>query len=186
MAGIYIHIPFCHSKCAYCDFYSRAGALHADSYISALAREYRQRINETGGQEINTIYVGGGTPSILSPVQFRKLADIFKDHKPAEFTLEANPEDIEAARLETWAECGVNRISMGIQSLVDTELRFVGRRHTAATALEAIEKMRSSGFRNISCDLIYGLPARHPIHGAIPSTDFSSADPNIFQPTVLP
>lgn len=160
MAGIYVHVPFCHSKCAYCDFYSRAGLGAANAYIRALANEFAERIGELGTHTVSTIYLGGGTPSILSAEQFLELTAIFKDFSPEEFTIEANPEDIESQRLETWLKRGVNRVSMGIQSLVDSELRAVGRRHSAEQAIASFRKIREAGFSNISCDLIYGLPGQ--------------------------
>ena len=160
MAGIYVHIPFCHSKFAYCDFYSKVGVNQLDAYIDAVAKEYASRYFELGLHPITTLYFGGGTPSILSPEQFHRLAGIFKEISPDEFTIEVNPEDVDAERLAAWTGCGVNRISMGVQSLVDAELRAVGRRHSAEKAIEAIATMRQAGISNISCDLIYGLPGQ--------------------------
>lgn len=160
MAGIYLHVPFCHSKCAYCDFYSRAGSGLADAYISAVADEYASRRGELDGQTVRTLYFGGGTPSILSAGQIKRLTSVFKDCSPEEFTIEANPEDIDSDRLEVWADYGINRVSMGVQSLVDSELKAVGRRHSAAQALSAIDDIRRAGFDNLSCDLIYGLPGQ--------------------------
>lgn len=160
MAGIYVHIPFCHAKCAYCDFYSRAGAALADGFIGALAREFDTRRHELASLSVDTIYLGGGTPSILSPAQFGRVAAIFSSFSPSEFTVEANPEDIDGPRLEAWRQAGVNRISMGVQSMVDSELQAVGRRHTARQAVEAVHIIRRAGFSNISLDLIYGLPGQ--------------------------
>lgn len=160
MAGIYVHIPFCHAKCAYCDFYSRAGAALADGFIGALAREFDTRQHELASLSVDTIYLGGGTPSILSPAQFSRLTEIFSNFSPSEFTIETNPEDIDQPHLEAWQQAGVNRISMGIQSLVDSELRAVGRRHTARQAVEAVHSIRRAGFTNLSLDLIYGLPGQ--------------------------
>jgi len=160
MAGIYVHVPFCHSKCAYCDFYSRAGSRYADEYIKAIGREFARRRHELGQYSIKTIYLGGGTPSILSPKQFVELASFFHEFNADEFTVESNPEDIESERLNVWKQCGVNRVSMGVQSLVDSELKAVGRRHSSQQAIAAIDAIRAAGFRNISCDLIYGLPGQ--------------------------
>lgn len=162
MAGIYVHVPFCHAKCAYCDFYSRPGSAAplADAYIDALACEFEERRVELGRHDVRTIYFGGGTPSILTPEQFRRLAAVFREYSPEEFTVEANPEDIDGKRMKAWSECGVNRISMGVQSLADEELLAVGRRHTAAQAIDACRRLRRFGFSNISCDLIYGLPGQ--------------------------
>lgn len=160
MAGIYVHIPFCHAKCAYCDFYSRAGAALADGFIGALAREFDTRRHELASLSVDTIYLGGGTPSILSPAQFGRVAAIFSSLSPSEFTVEANPEDIDGPRLKAWRQAGINRISMGVQSMVDSELLAVGRRHTARQAIEAVQTIRRAGFTNISLDLIYGLPGQ--------------------------
>ena len=160
MAVIYVHVPFCHSKCAYCDFYSRAGLAQADPYIEAVGQEFAGRRQELGAHSVSTLYFGGGTPSILPPEQFGRLASVFKEFVPKEFTVEANPEDIDSERLEAWKTAGVNRISMGIQSLSDSELKAVGRRHSASRALNAIDEIRAAGFDNISCDLIYGLPGQ--------------------------
>ena len=162
MAGIYIHVPFCTVKCAYCDFYSVARPDMADAYIDAVGKEYRARRHETGDAPINTLYIGGGTPSLLSPAQFAKLISYFDLGPVKEFTIEANPDDIDDAHVETWADCGVNRVSIGVQSLVDAELQAVGRRHNAGQAIEAIAKIQSHRIDNISGDLIYGLPGQTP------------------------
>ena len=162
MAGIYIHVPFCTVKCAYCDFYSVARPDMADAYVDAVGKEYRARRHETGDAPINTLYIGGGTPSLLSPAQFAKLISYFDLGSVKEFTIEANPDDIDDAHVETWADCGVNRVSIGVQSLVDAELQAVGRRHNAGQAIEAIAKIQSHRIDNISGDLIYGLPGQTP------------------------
>lgn len=153
MAGLYIHIPFCRAKCAYCDFYS--GPLRGfepEAYIEALHREFGARRNEV--DEINTIYIGGGTPSTVSPELFATLLT----QGVGERTVEVNPEDITPQYAEALLAAGANRVSMGIQSFNDAELRAVGRRHTASKAIEAYKQLREAGFDNISLDLIYGLP----------------------------
>lgn len=165
MAGIYIHIPFCIRKCIYCDFYS-VGARCADweTYVDALLREASQRlcINK---EEVRTIYIGGGTPSLMPDVQFRKLVSGLKSIMNSgwdtilEFTIEVNPDDVSDQKAQTWCDCGVNRISMGVQSLNDSELKLIGRRHDAAKAKNAYQILRKY-FDNISLDLIFGLPGQ--------------------------
>ncbi len=159
MAGIYVHVPFCHAKCAYCDFYSLARMDLADSYVRSVLKEYSSRKNELGDHRVNTIYFGGGTPSALSDNQLRTIIDSLPS-TASELTIEVNPEDVSASRAENWLKMGFNRVSMGVQSLVDSELQAVRRRHSSEEALEAIRNLRSAGFCNISCDLIYGLPGQ--------------------------
>lgn len=159
MAGLYIHIPFCAAKCAYCDFYS--GPLRefeAESYIAAILKELKARRDEVGHEQFATIYVGGGTPSSIN----QKLLQPFMTEaaQGAEITIEANPEDVTPQWADAIMEIGVNRVSMGVQSLVDSELRAVGRRHTATRAIEAVATLRHAGVTNISLDLIYGLPGQ--------------------------
>lgn len=155
MAGLYIHIPYCKSKCSYCDFYSGPLRLFdPETYFSAVARELRARRNEAG--EFQTIYIGGGTPSAVNPdylAPFLRLA-------PGERTVEVNPDDVTPALAEELMKAGANRISMGVQSLADDELQTIGRRHNAATARKAYNILRDVGFTNISLDLIYGLPGQ--------------------------
>ena len=160
MAGIYVHIPFCHSKCAYCDFYSLANTGRMVDFAGALSREWEARRHELGDSVVRTVYFGGGTPSILPPDSFRTIAALFPLESVEEFTIEVNPEDVSPANASVWKSAGVNRVSMGVQSLVDAELRDVGRRHDAAQALNAVECLLASGITNISCDLIYGLPGQ--------------------------
>lgn len=160
--AIYIHIPFCKSKCYYCDFYSLPRTQLADSYIDAVGKEWLRRSGEAGASA-ETIYIGGGTPSQLTAKQFERLMSFLPSPLPqAEVTVEANPEDVTADLVEVWRRCGVNRVSMGVQSMVDSELAAVGRRHNAAKAAEAYELLRKGGIDNISLDLIYGLPGQTP------------------------
>lgn len=163
MAGIYIHIPFCAKKCIYCDFYS-LGARNApwEAYTSALLSELKSRLGELRGESIDTLYIGGGTPSLIPPREFRRLAGALRELAPnaAEFTVEVNPDDVTPALVEMYRAEGVNRVSMGVQSLEDGELRAIGRRHTAARALEAYGLLRALG--NVSVDLIFGLPGQTP------------------------
>lgn len=160
MEGLYVHIPFCHSKCAYCDFYSTPKTGKVDEVIDALIREWELRKDELTGLP-DTLYIGGGTPSFLSEDQFTRLVRGLP-FTPAtvEFTIEVNPEDVTADKVRLWKDNGVNRVSMGVQSFINSELRNVGRRHDSATALRAYGMLRDNGIENISLDLIYGLPGQ--------------------------
>ena len=160
MAGLYVHIPFCHSKCAYCDFYSMPNAAKMEQLIDALAKEWELRRDEVDWSDTNTIYLGGGTPSIVPLHLLDKLIATFDINNVAEFTIEANPEDVTAEKAEAWRKMGINRISMGVQSLDDEQLRLIGRRHTATEAIEAVDAIKKAGFDNFSLDLIYGLPGQ--------------------------
>ena len=164
MAGIYVHIPFCKRKCIYCDFYSLAcPSAVIDRYVAATVREAALRRGELEG-EVHTLYVGGGTPSLLSKEQFLTLIDglskTFDLSKLQEFTVEVNPDDVTAGLMTTYRAAGVNRLSMGVQSFDDHDLHFINRRHTARQALDAVEVMRQVGIQNISIDLIYGIPGQ--------------------------
>lgn len=157
MAGLYIHIPFCHSKCVYCDFYSVARRSAPDEVIDGITREYETRRGEIG-EDFTTIYIGGGTPSILSASQLERLTAPLDLSKAVEFTIEANPEDINPDKVNAWLAAGINRVSLGVQTLDDAVLRRLGRRHTSAQAIDAINLLAAKGIHNISADLIYGLP----------------------------
>ena len=162
-SGIYIHIPYCKTKCLYCDFYS-GGVRIADwhSYADAIITEFDSRKNEL--TEIpTTIYIGGGTPSLMPVRELYRIAGHIKKELGVEgwqeFTIEANPEDIDKDKCKDWKEIGVNRISLGIQSLVDVELKLIGRRHSAEDAIRAHDVLRKC-FDNISVDIMFGLPAQ--------------------------
>jgi oxygen-independent coproporphyrinogen III oxidase len=159
--GLYVHIPFCVRKCFYCDFFSLPGRLESlDSYIEALLIEARQH----QGMSFQTLYMGGGTPSLLGTEGLPKLLEglcrIFDYSELTESTLEANPDSIDAPLLEAAQISGINRVSIGVQSLSDIELEKVGRIHTANQAVEAVELAREHGYLNISCDVILGLPGQ--------------------------
>lgn len=164
MAGVYIHIPFCARKCVYCDFYS-VGARLADwpRLVSALLDEARVRVPElTGaGAKCDTLYIGGGTPSLLPPGEFGRLAvGVLSLTGPvSEFTVEVNPDDVTGELADAWRGAGVDRVSMGVQSLVDGELRAIGRRHDSRRAREAYDTLRRR-FGNVSLDLMFGLPGQ--------------------------
>lgn len=161
--GLYIHIPFCHSKCFYCDFYSRPCKCTEDfdGYAEALIHEYnlrREDYDNAGRWE--TVYIGGGTPSILPVKHLRRIVEgLHLRERPVEFTIEANPEDVSVSWIREIQNLGINRISMGIQSFRDSELRSIGRRHSSARAVEAIEALTEAGI-DYSLDLIYGLPGQ--------------------------
>lgn len=159
MAGLYIHIPFCYSKCAYCDFYSRrVDSQFEKIFCEGLHKEWIMRKSEV--TDIQTIYIGGGTPSSLNIENVEKFAEWLPALSPKnEFTVEFNPEDVIRDKLHVWSQLGANRVSMGVQSFNDQELRIVGRRHNSEQAVLAYHKLRAY-FSNISLDLIIGLPGQ--------------------------
>lgn len=161
MSGIYVHIPFCKSKCIYCDFYSIAVSSLIDDYCNAQKKEIASRSNQLTDKHIQTIYFGGGTPSMLAiPSLESILTEIHRNYNiadNAEITLEANPESLNAEYLYGLRQIGINRLSIGIQSFDDKTLKFLKRRHSASEAIESIETAAKCGFSNISIDLIYGI-----------------------------
>ena len=160
MAGIYIHVPFCQSRCAYCDFYSTTLLRHRSAYVDTVCKELRLRLPELQGESINTIYFGGGTPSTLTPDELESILHCIGDtlDETMEITLEANPDDLTEEYVSALCTLPINRISMGIQTFHDATLRLIGRRHTANEAIEAVRRCQRMGFTNISIDLMYGLP----------------------------
>lgn len=162
MAGIYIHIPFCKQRCSYCDFYTRVAPRQINDTVNAIIREMEIRRDYLKDDFIQTIYFGGGTPSLLSAEQFQRIFEtlflIFKIKNDAEITFEANPDDLTPSFFESIHSLPFNRISIGIQSFDDDELKKINRRHTGNEAIAAFQNARNAGFRNISIDLIYGLP----------------------------
>ena len=160
--GLYIHIPFCKSKCAYCDFYSLAGSDgRMDDYITALCTQLDAFAERAAGYGVDTVYFGGGTPSYLGPARLLRVMEAVRHGyalaPDAEITLEANPDSTGAWFAELRA-AGFNRVSLGVQSAENTLLRTVGRVHTVEQATEAAETVRRAGFENLSLDFIYGLP----------------------------
>lgn len=162
MAGIYIHIPFCKRRCIYCDFFSTTQSERKTTYIHALCQELETRKEYLGGEEIETIYLGGGTPSQLTEEELGKIFTyiykVYSVNPNAEITLEANPDDLTPDYVTMLRRLPINRISMGIQTFQEETLRLLHRRHTAAQAIESFYRCREAGFRNISIDLMYGLP----------------------------
>ena len=169
MAGIYVHIPFCKSRCAYCDFFSTTREAELPRYVEALCHEVEERRDEFAGVRVQTIYIGGGTPSLLSAEQLRTICDCIAANyeivEGAEVTVEMNPDDVwgnkreEEEKREKWLR-NINRISLGVQTFDDALLRLVRRRHDAATAIRAVKRLQEAGIGNISIDLIYGLPGQ--------------------------
>ena len=166
MSGIYIHIPFCKSRCAYCDFFSTTLLSRREAYVDALCKEAKRRLATQNSilstpNPITTIYFGGGTPSLLSAEQVARVLRTIDAPQATEVTLEANPGDLSPDYLRAIREAGVNRLSIGIQSFDDEVLRLIGRRHTAAEAKAAVKAAKAAGFDNISIDLIYGIPSQY-------------------------
>ena len=162
MSGLYIHIPFCKSRCIYCGFYSTTHGELKQRYVDAACKEMRN-VKQT---EIGTIYIGGGTPSQLTEEQLLQLFNCIEQHftikqdsaTPAEITMECNPDDITEEYAKTIAKLPVNRVSMGVQTFSNERLRFLNRRHTAEQIPVAVERLRKAGIKNISIDLMYGFP----------------------------
>lgn len=162
MAGIYLHIPFCKTRCIYCDFYSTTRSELKTRYVHALCHELEMRKEYLKGERVETIYFGGGTPSQLDEEDFKAIFKTIQRHYGMEYcreiTLEANPDDLSQEYLQMLSTLLFNRISMGIQTFDDNTLKLLKRRHNARTAIEAVRRCREAGFQNISIDLIYGLP----------------------------
>ena len=163
--ALYIHVPFCARKCAYCDFVSFPGKTdRIPSYLDRLTEEMESAANQYGPMAADTVFIGGGTPSLLTGEQMKRLmADVgrsFEIAPTAEITAEANPGTIDAAKLAAYREAGINRLSLGVQSFDDGLLRVLGRIHTAREAEEAVRAAASAGFSNLSLDLMYALPGQ--------------------------
>lgn len=158
MAGLYIHIPFCQRRCVYCGFFSTTALKRRQAYVDTLCLEMHMR----EACPLHTIYLGGGTPSLLEPSMLRQLfSTIYKVYEvspDAEVTIECNPDDVTDTYANVLREIGVNRVSIGLQTFSDTRLRFLNRRHDSHQAVEAYRCLRSAGFDNISIDLIFGFP----------------------------
>lgn len=162
--GIYVHIPFCQRKCRYCDFYSITDTRLIPEYLDALKHE--MELATQPGMKADTLYIGGGTPSLLDYKQIGQIVDwaaqYFNLDATAEMTLEINPATTTARDLRDYAGFGFNRLNIGVQSFNDANLKFLSRAHTADQALAAVEAAAKSGFNNIGLDLIYGLPEQNP------------------------
>ena len=162
MAGIYIHIPFCKQRCTYCAFYSTTLYNIRERYVEALCKELVMRKEYAGNETVETIYLGGGTPSTLSIEQLKMICDTiyatYRISPTPEITIECNPDDLTPEFLAQLKELPFNRISMGVQSFNDTQLKRLGRRHNADKARQAVKNARDAGYDNISIDLIFALP----------------------------
>ena len=168
MAGLYLHIPFCRAKCIYCDFYSETETHLLPAFLSALTREIDAYRNHPAFSKLtfDTVYFGGGTPSLLAPEQvggiLQHLAQVFRFHEAPELSLEANPGTAPVERLAGYRTAGVNRLTLGVQSFDDEELRTLSRIHSSTEAVDAVEHARAVGFDNIGLDLIFGIPGQTP------------------------
>jgi oxygen-independent coproporphyrinogen-3 oxidase len=162
MAGIYIHIPFCKKKCNYCDFYTVVAPSLIPNIVDSICKELHIRKDYLKNEKIRTIYFGGGTPSILNTKQFQTIFNtifsLFEVEDNAEITIEANPDDLTKNYLSSLTSLPFNRLSIGIQSFDDTDLKRINRRHSGQQAIEAVKNAQQAGFNNISIDLMYGLP----------------------------
>ena len=162
MAGIYIHIPFCKQACNYCDFHFSTSLKNKDGFLIALKKEIELQKDYLSNETISTIYFGGGTPSLLSETElmsvFEMLHRVFVIAPTAEITLEANPDDITKEKINELKHTPVNRLSMGIQSFFDEDLKLMNRAHTSKEAETAVKLSQDKGFENITIDLIYGIP----------------------------
>lgn len=162
MAGIYIHIPFCRKRCHYCDFFKSTDLSQKPGLLAGLKIELESRAHELASDEINTLYFGGGTPSVLLVDEHKELLHIitqnYRVSPYAEITLEANPDDLSQAVLSALRENGFNRLSMGVQSFSEPDLKLMNRRHGVMQAVQSVKWAKKAGFSNISIDLIYGLP----------------------------
>jgi len=162
MAGIYVHIPFCKKLCSYCDFYHIITQSENKSFTDALISEAGSRREYLGVEPVSTIYIGGGTPSVLSPYEIKTILEsigkIFRVDGNPEITIELNPDDVDENYLHGLKDSPVNRISLGIQSWRDADLKLMNRRHNAAQAADALQQTLKAGFRNVTIDLIYGIP----------------------------
>ena len=162
MSGIYIHVPFCKSKCAYCNFFSLVTEKKVDDYVEALKKEIVDRRSYLGDELVETIYFGGGTPSLLPTKYVEEILELLHKNyniiSTPEITLEINPDTIDKEKMLALKQLGVNRMSVGIQSFHDDDLRYLGRRHDSRHAMQVLEDLKAVDFEKITLDLIYGMP----------------------------
>jgi len=162
LPGLYVHVPFCRSKCPYCDFYSTTDLSRIPAWLEALQQEVL--FYKDSFASFDTLYLGGGTPTLLDEGQLSRLMDCLSRHfqfaPDTEVTLEANPDDLTPEKLTLLKELGINRLSLGVQSFDDEELAFLGRRHTARQTVQALTSIRAAGFAHLGLDLIYALPGQ--------------------------
>lgn len=159
---IYFHIPFCKQACHYCDFHFSTSLQYKDDVLAAMLAELESRAEYLDDKLIQSIYFGGGTPSLLSADEINRLVDhvsrFFEISPDAEITLEANPDDLDSAKVQTLRHTAINRFSIGIQSFYEEDLRWMNRAHNAAEAESAVKRVQDAGFELLTCDLIYGFP----------------------------
>ena len=162
MSGIYIHVPFCKSKCAYCNFFSLVTEKKVDDYVEALKKEIVDRRSYLGDELVETIYFGGGTPSLFPTKYVEEILELLHKNyniiSNPEITLEINPDTIDKEKMFVLKQLGINRMSVGIQSFHDDDLRYLGRRHDSRHAMQVLEDLKAVGFEKITLDLIYGMP----------------------------
>ena len=162
MAGIYIHIPFCKKLCFYCDFYHIISPDDNSAFIDALIKEASLRKDYLGTESVSTIYFGGGTPSVFSVKELdailNQIHKLFRVEENCEITIELNPDDVNPDYLNGLKKLDINRISLGIQSWRDSDLKMLNRRHDSAQAATALKDIFNAGFENVTIDLIYGIP----------------------------
>ena len=164
MEGIYIHIPFCRQACRYCDFYFTVSLRYMDSFIDAVVEEIRQKGEKDKGKTLGSLYLGGGTPSLLSEVQLGKILKAIYPYynflEDSEWTMECNPDDLDSGTLKKLRNIGFNRLSIGVQSFQESDLELMRRSHGPGQAEKSVMEAVSAGFDNISIDLIYGIPGQ--------------------------
>jgi putative oxygen-independent coproporphyrinogen III oxidase len=164
VAGFYIHIPYCRQACIYCNFYFSTVTKTKDAFLQALAHEIKHKTNYLAGETVETIYFGGGTPSILETGEIKNILNLIKENYKViafpEITLEANPDDLSPEVLQKLKKAGINRLSIGIQSFHEEDIIFLNRAHSAAQSIKCIEDAKKAGFENITIDLIYGIPGQ--------------------------
>ncbi|MBR6091200.1 MAG: radical SAM family heme chaperone HemW [Bacteroidales bacterium] len=162
MAGIYLHIPFCKSKCAYCNFFSVVSEKQRVDFLDALKNEAVERKDYLGGEDVRTVYFGGGTPSLLKPSEIAGILEVlyknFKIIDNPEITLEANPDTVSKESLSELKSLGINRLSVGIQSFFDDDLQYLSRKHDSRHARQVLDWAQEVGFQEVTMDLIYGIP----------------------------
>ena len=164
MASVYIHVPFCKSRCIYCDFYSTTLLPMRQRYVDAVCKEMELRKDYLHGDGISTIYFGGGTPSQLSTGQLKRILlyiyKVYSVSEDAEVTIEMNPDDVTAEYVDGLSRLPFNRVSLGIQTFDDNRLAFIQRRHTAQQAIDAVRLLQSAGYNNVSVDMMFGFPGQ--------------------------
>ena len=164
MKGLYLHIPFCRQACRYCDFFFSVSLKYMDPFVDALVRELEQRSVEAGDKKLNTLYLGGGTPSLLTPQNLEKLLEVihrnYSFRSDPEITIECNPDDLSPDYLALLKGFGFNRLSIGIQSFISRDLELMRRSHSSEQAAQCVFDAVEAGFENITIDLIYGIPGQ--------------------------